>query len=99
LQPSPTSAVYNAHGKTKVGLKRKLSEEERVRQLVRETIKYACFLLLIDVFGIIFFQLSYKTGVVILLPKNGIRNPLQIKLSVSLLIAVAFVLRVQVQSG
>ncbi|XP_047079842.1 uncharacterized protein LOC124690506 [Lolium rigidum] len=39
-KPSPTSAVYNAHGKTKVGLKRKLSEEERVRQLVRETIKY-----------------------------------------------------------
>ncbi|XP_047079581.1 nucleolar and coiled-body phosphoprotein 1-like [Lolium rigidum] len=39
-KPSPASAVYNAHGKTKVGLKRKLSEEERVRQLVRETIKY-----------------------------------------------------------
>jgi L-asparagine transporter-like permease len=64
LQPSPTSAVYNAHGKTKVGLKRKLSEEERVRQLVRETIKYACFLLLIAVFGIIFF--SYRTKLVLL---------------------------------
>lgn len=39
-KPSPTSAVYNAHAKRKVGLKRKLSEEERVRQMVRETIKY-----------------------------------------------------------
>lgn len=39
-KPSPTGAVYNAHAKTKVGVKRKLSEAERVRQMVRDVLNY-----------------------------------------------------------
>uniref|UniRef100_A0ACD5Z2Z7 Uncharacterized protein n=1 Tax=Avena sativa TaxID=4498 RepID=A0ACD5Z2Z7_AVESA len=39
-KPSATSAVYNDHAKTKVGVKRKLSEAERVRQMVRDVLNY-----------------------------------------------------------
>uniref|UniRef100_A0ACD5YLQ4 Uncharacterized protein n=1 Tax=Avena sativa TaxID=4498 RepID=A0ACD5YLQ4_AVESA len=39
-KPSATSAVYNDRAKTKVGVKRKLSEAEKVRQMVRDVFNY-----------------------------------------------------------
>ena len=53
LQPSPISAVYSDPAKKKGVVKRKLSDAEKVRQMVRDVFKYGLLIIINLVFDII----------------------------------------------
>lgn len=50
LQPSPISAVYSDPAKKKGVVKRKLSDAEKVRQMVRDVLKYGLLIINLLVF-------------------------------------------------